>query len=158
MATDPALQAARDAGVLHPAVLQAPAQDLDKPWIVYGPGSIVDTDAVSPETMAYWRSTGRVSPSVEVAITLSNVVATPDAADGTLCTITWDTNVPADSQVQYGADASYGSSSVLEPGQVTSHTVQLSGLTAATSYHFSAQSGGVASPDGTFTTAAEAAP
>ena len=85
---------------------------------------------------------------------LSDVAATPDAVDGTQCTITWTTDVDADSQVHYGADASYGSDSVLEPGMVTSHTVTLTGLTAATTYHFAAASGGVSSADSTFETAA----
>lgn len=59
--------------------------------------------------------------------------------------ITWTTNVPADTQVQYGLTPSYGSSSTLNPALVTSHTVTLSGLSFNTTYHYrvrSASAGG----------------
>ena len=85
---------------------------------------------------------------------ISAVLATPDAADGTLASVTWDTDVPADSQVHYGADASYGSDSALDSALTTGHGVSLTGLTPATDYHYSAASSGATSPDATFTTAA----
>jgi len=158
MADDPFLKAARDAGMVTPAVLLASAVDPDKPWMVYGAGCIVDVDTISAETLAYWRSSGRISASgaeVQVPVQITSVVATPgsDTAD-----ITWDTNYETDSQVQYGADASYGSSSVLDPGLVINHAVQLSVLTSETEYHFAVVSNGVASPDATFTTEAAPAP
>ncbi len=55
-------------------------------------------------------------------------------------TITWDTNEPADSQVDYGATAGYGAQSVLDPALVTSHAVLISGLTPGSTYHFRARS------------------
>jgi hypothetical protein len=57
----------------------------------------------------------------------------------TTITVTWTTDEPATSEVEYGLTGSYeftASSSVL----VTDHSVTLTGLTAATEYHFRAGS------------------
>lgn len=54
--------------------------------------------------------------------------------------ITWTTDEPADTQVEYGVTISYGSSSPLVTTKVTAHTVSLTGLTASTTYHFRVKS------------------
>ena len=64
---------------------------------------------------------------------ISNVHATPNP---TTATITWTTDVPADSQVQYGKTTAYGSTSALNSTLVSSHSVKLSGLTRLTTYHY----------------------
>jgi hypothetical protein len=69
------------------------------------------------------------------------------------------TDEAADSLVEYGANASYGSSSTPDSSLVTSHSVSLSGLSAGTLYHFRVDSGNADgqisdSGDNTFTTAA----
>lgn len=151
------IDAAREAGVEHIAQLLANAQDPDKPWVIFGAGCVIDSTTVSAETLALWRSTGRVTTPVEVTVpppTISDVLATPNATDGTQTTITWTTDLPSDSQVHYGADSAYGTDSPLDTTQVTSHSVTLTGLTAATTYHYAVASGGTTSPDGTFTTVA----
>jgi chitinase len=76
-------------------------------------------------------------------------------------TIVWTTNNPADTQVQYGPTTAYGETSTLVATPVTSHSVALGGLTAATVYHYhvmSRDAGGslITSPDATFTTSAAA--
>jgi hypothetical protein len=76
-------------------------------------------------------------------------------------TIAWTTNLPADSQVDYGTSSSYGSSTTLNSAQVTSHSVALTGLSASTTYHFradshDAQNDLAQSTDQTFTTAGAA--
>ena len=73
-------------------------------------------------------------------------------------TITWVTNEAADSQVEYGLTASYGSSTMLDPSLVTSHSVTLSGLADNTTYHYRVKSKDAAgnpatSADATFTVA-----
>jgi hypothetical protein len=78
-------------------------------------------------------------------------------------TITWTTDQPANSQVFYGTTTAYGSSSALDSTLVTSHTVNISGLTAATQYHLQAQSqnaGGImgTSADLVFTTGPASVP
>lgn len=80
-------------------------------------------------------------------------------ASGT--TITWTTCAAANSQVNYGTDATYGAQSALNASAVTSHSVALSGLSSAIVYHYqvvSVDAGGavVTGPDGTFTTAGTA--
>jgi len=73
-------------------------------------------------------------------------------------TITWDTDVAATSQVNYGLDGSYGSFSNLSNSLVTSHSVTLVGLTSNTGYHFQVvgttpDGGSASSGDSTFLTA-----
>lgn len=73
--------------------------------------------------------------------------------------ITWTTDEVSDTQVEYGPTTSYGSSSTLAPAQVTSHTVDLVGLTAGTVYNYRVKSKDPSnnlaiSSNGTFTTTA----
>ena len=71
-------------------------------------------------------------------------------------TITWTTDVPADSQVRYGPDTNYGSATALDRTLVTRHSVTISGLTRKSPYSFQVLSrdgvGNLASATGTFTT------
>lgn len=72
-------------------------------------------------------------------------------------TIRWSTNESSDSQVEYGTSTSYGSTSGLDTQLVTTHAVNLSGLSAGTTYHYRVKSrdasGNLAvSPDFTFST------
>ncbi len=90
-------------------------------------------------------------------VTISGITASSITASG--ATITWNTNKGADSQVAYGATTAYGSVSALDPAQVTSHNINLTGLSANTTYHYKAVShdalGNVTqSGDFTFTTSA----
>jgi PKD repeat protein len=71
-------------------------------------------------------------------------------------TITWATNVPADSQVQYGPTTSYGSTTPLDRTLVTSHSVTITGLARKAEYRFQVSSrdvvGSLSSAIGTFRT------
>jgi glucose/arabinose dehydrogenase len=51
-------------------------------------------------------------------------------------TITWMTNVPADSQVRYGPTTSYGSTTPLDRTLVTNHSVTITGLARKTQFFF----------------------
>jgi hypothetical protein len=87
---------------------------------------------------------------------LSVIAAVPAA---TTATITWTSNEPADTQVEFGTTTAYGSSSTLATNLIMSHTVNLSSLTAATGYHYRVKSRDAAgnlatSADQTFTTLA----
>ncbi|OGX56353.1 MAG: hypothetical protein A2460_03295 [Omnitrophica WOR_2 bacterium RIFOXYC2_FULL_43_9] len=55
-------------------------------------------------------------------------------------TITWTTNENSDSQVEYGPTTSYGQTTALNAILVASHTVNLSGLSANTLYHYRVKS------------------
>lgn len=91
------------------------------------------------------------TPPVISAVTAGTLAATS-------ATITWTTNEPADSQIQYGLTASYGSTTTLDTNRVTSHSHGISGLTASTLYHYrvvskDARGNSTTSGDFTFTTA-----
>jgi hypothetical protein len=87
--------------------------------------------------------TGATAVSSSVTVTVSNAAQAPTVTAVTAAavtssgvTITWTTNVPADSQVAYGLSTSYGNNSPLSTTLVTSHSVTLTGLTSSTTYHF----------------------
>mgnify|MGYP001565588876 CR=1 FL=1 len=76
----------------------------------------------------------------------------------TAATITWETNEASSSQVEYGLDTAYGSTTTLAPALVTIHSVALTSLTSLTTYHYRVlsvdQAGNSAtSGDESFTTA-----
>jgi hypothetical protein len=58
----------------------------------------------------------------------------------TSAVITWTTDEPATSQVEYGLTASYGATTPLDSTLVTSHSVSMSGLAAGTTYHYRVKS------------------
>ncbi|MDC4206521.1 MAG: fibronectin type III domain-containing protein [Candidatus Manganitrophus sp.] len=73
--------------------------------------------------------------------------------------VTWSTNEPSSSQVEYGTTTAYGSLSNLDGTLVTSHTRTLSNLNPSTTYHFrviskDAANNTATSGDNTFTTSA----
>ena len=51
-------------------------------------------------------------------------------------TVTWNTSVPSDSQVEYGPTTSYGNTTALAAARVTSHAITMSNLVPGTAYHF----------------------
>src|SRR6516225_388125 len=81
---------------------------------------------------------------------------------GVGATITWSTNRPADSQVEYGVTTGYGNVVSLKT-LVTSHQLTLIGLSSSTLYHYRVKStdeaGNLsASGDSTFTTTKSGSP
>lgn len=88
--------------------------------------------------------------------TLSAIVATPSMNSVVL---TWTTNEPATTLVQYGLTATYGSSTILDSSLVTQHSATISGLAAMTAFHYQLfnqdQAGNLnTSTDATFSTTA----
>lgn len=72
-------------------------------------------------------------------------------------TVSWVTDEPSSSQIEYGPTSTYGSRTAVNPSLTTQHAQVVSGLDPGTGYHFRVRStdaaGNVAvSPDGTFTT------
>jgi PKD repeat protein len=51
-------------------------------------------------------------------------------------TVSWTTDEPSDSQVEYGLTDAYGSATGLDTALVTGHAFQLAGLTPETIYHY----------------------
>jgi len=89
-------------------------------------------------------------------LSISNVSA--GGLTATSAMVTWQTNVAATSQIEYGTTTGYGSNTPLDSTMILSHQQSLSGLTAGTLYHYrvhssDASSNAVVSGDLTFTTA-----
>jgi len=65
---------------------------------------------------------------------ITNISAGSVTATG--ATIGWNTDEPADSQVEYGPTSAYGSITSIDLRLVTVHHVTLSGLTDSSTYHY----------------------
>ena len=90
---------------------------------------------------------------------ITNVAANPGAVTAT---ITWTTDEPATSQVEYGLTNGLGSFSIVDPALNTGHSVTLTSLPIDTLHHFRVISGDVngnsassPTPPATFTTVNE---
>ncbi len=113
---------------------------------------------------------GNTTLSAPVNVTVTNDTTppaitgvTPSGVTTTNATISWTTNEPGDSQVEYGHTTAYGSLSTLDGAFAAAHSVTLSGLNAASQYHFRVRSRDAAgnlatSGDFTFTTLDGTAP
>jgi hypothetical protein len=113
-------------------------------------------------------STGQVIPSGNATFTttgshdasaIGSVTAT--GVTGTAATITWTTDQPSTSQVEYGDTPAYGSLSAFTPAPVTAHSVTLTALKPGITYNYAALSTSASgkittSPNATFTTSATA--
>ena len=89
------------------------------------------------------------APIITVSPTSTNITSNS-------ATITWTTNIPADSTVSYGTTPSYGATSTVST-PVTAHSILLTGLSTSTLYHFAVTSASygtsTTSGDYSFTTA-----
>jgi hypothetical protein len=81
------------------------------------------------------------APSTEVS---GWVLGASSISSGSLTTnsavVTWQTNKPADSQVEYGTTTAYGTLTALDGTLVTSHSQTLTNLQPATTYQFRVRS------------------
>src|SRR5882757_6774494 len=75
-------------------------------------------------------SNGAGNPSTLTIINVAAANATPTSVG-----IDWQTNAPANSQVEYGTTTSYGSTTPVDSTMVTSHQLTVSGLNPGTVYH-----------------------
>jgi len=132
----------------------------------------MNVTGLAPATTYHFKVTsqanGSVASSGDLTFTTANApptlaisnVATSNITS-TSATVGWTTNVSADSRVDYGTSSSYGATATAAT-LVTSHILTLTGLTAATTYHFkiTSQASGatVATGDLTFTSTAAAPP
>jgi hypothetical protein len=87
----------------------------------------------------------------------SPVISNAVAATWTSATITWTTDGPSTSQVQYGTSTSYAGLTAVNSNLVTNHSVTLNALTVNTIYHYrvistNASGGRTISGDLTFAT------
>lgn len=94
-------------------------------------------------------------------LTISAVAASRVSSGG--ATISWATDKPSDSQVEYGTSTTYGRSTAVSTAMNTAHAQNLTGLAPNTIYHYrvkSKDSGGnlACSGDFSFTTASDTTP
>jgi chitodextrinase len=106
-----------------------------------------------------------VSKTITTPDTVAPVLSSINASSVTdiSAVITWGTNEPTDTQVQYGTTTAYGSSTTRVTTLVTVHSQTLTGLLPGTLYHYRVLSRDAAgnlttSLDNTFTTAAPLPP
>lgn len=116
-----------------------------------------------PHTLSIW-ATNSVGASTTTAVTIQIANIAPMILSVGMASVgsrnailVWSTSMDADSQADFGTSPMYGSSSMLEPTMVSTHTVTLIGLMPGTTYHYRVKSkhaGGVQaiSGDYTFTT------
>ena len=96
----------------------------------------------TPDIGAYEYGTATSTTPVPVADTTAPTISSVASSSITssTATIAWTTNEASDSQVEYGTTTSYGSSTTLSSGMVTTHSASLSNLTASTTYHYRVKS------------------
>ncbi len=104
----------------------------------------------SGEYSVTFHASDGINPIVdyEVTIIVNDVDTTPPVISNVQssgithnsATISWDTDEPATSQVEYGLTASYDSSTTLDTNLVTTHNQNLSGLSSSTLYHYRVRS------------------
>jgi hypothetical protein len=128
------------------------------------------TPAINQSTFIYDINGDGVVNSVDAALISGAIGSTPtlpvisavssSGVTPTLATITWTTDQPSSSQVEFGTTTGYGSFSTPNSALVTAHSVTLTGLTPGTTYNYaviSANSAGSAtSTNFTFSTPATA--
>jgi phosphodiesterase/alkaline phosphatase D-like protein len=117
-----------------------------------------DSNGVTGYSQTYTFTTLGTPPAAPPVIS-----AVACAVSGTSATITWITDQPSSSLVNFGTSTSYGSSSSSSSALVTSHSITIAGLTPGTTYNFqvvSANAGGTAtaSANNTFATPAAVLP
>ncbi|MGV8847907.1 MAG: Ig-like domain-containing protein [Propionibacteriaceae bacterium] len=102
-------------------------------------------------------SGGTTDPADTTPPVISGVTSRDVNQNG--ATVSWTTNEPATSQIDYGTTVSYGSSTALNTSLDTAHTQVIAGLAANTTYHYRVRStdaagNSAASGDLTFATPA----
>ncbi len=116
-------------------------------------GHQVTLDNLSPGSTYYFRAkssiagfnavssaeTFKTTGSAPTSNVIISGVAVSDITD-TGATITWTTDKPSTSQVEYGKSSSFGSLTTLDNTNNTDHSVDITGLTPGTSYSFRAKS------------------
>lgn len=94
----------------------------------------VDAGVTVPESVG--TGTGETEVSASVVISAVDTVSLSTGS----ATIIWHTDLPSDSQIEYGDSENFGSISTLSTAFTTSHSVTLSGLTQNTNYIFRVKS------------------
>ncbi len=92
--------------------------------------------AVSSSGVGNPSNTASATPTIAPDVTAPQISAVDASISNTSAIITWTTDEPAESLVEYGLTTSYGQSSTISSSLVTSHSVTLSGLSPSTLYYY----------------------
>lgn len=104
-----------------------------KPGVVFNPASQIVTISGTNPAAVNFAAQVDTTAAVISGVTASSLTRSS-------ATIQWTTSKPADSQVEYGTSAAYGSTTGLNSSLVTSHSVTLTNLLANTLYHYRVRS------------------
>jgi hypothetical protein len=105
-------------------------------------GTLYDFAAESTDGSGNRAVSGNSSFTTLTRPSISNVQVSAITSAG--ATITWTTNTPTTSEVSYGTTLAYGFATPTNPTLVTSHSVNLTGLSGGASYDFDVTSADVA--------------
>jgi hypothetical protein len=133
--------------------IHAPSPQGNQAFVSWSDGGAQQHDIIVGASDATYTATFMTvtdaTPPVISALAESGITATG-------ATISWTTNEPADTQVEYGTTPSYGLTTPLAPALVTSHSQKLTGLTPNTVYHYRVRSrdaaGNLSTATGSFRT------
>ena len=107
--------------------------------------ALTSGDGTKTVYVQYRDAAGNWSTAATDSIVLDTTAPSTSAITATVVTsssvtITWTTNEPSTSQVDYGPTTSYGSTTPLDSSLVTSHSVTLTDLTPGSIYNFRVRS------------------
>src|SRR5205823_6216873 len=93
-----------------------------------------NTDTTLPNADLAWvEVVGAVAGPVISGVSISGI-------GNSTATVSWSTDVPATSQVEYGTTTSYGAMTQVDTALLTGHTQTVNGLAGGTLYHFRVRS------------------
>ncbi|MFY9623019.1 MAG: Ig-like domain-containing protein, partial [Rhodoplanes sp.] len=103
--------------------------------------ALTSGDGTKTVYVQYQDAAGNWSTAATDSIVLDTTAPSTSGITATVVTsssviITWTTNEPSTSQVEYGLTTAYGSSTTLDTTPVTAHSVALIGLTSNATYNF----------------------
>src|SRR5687768_9081727 len=85
------------------------------------------------------RVEGAASAEISAWVLAASAISTSSLATNS-AVVSWQTNKPADSQVEYGSTTAYGSMTTLDTTRVVSHSQTLTNLQPGTTYQFRVRS------------------
>ncbi len=124
----------------HTSVTLDPVSSLEESTQYYlwvsGAKDVAGNTVVAYTAQANQEFTTGTAPDITPPVITDVQVVSIGQTDAT---VTWTTDEPSDSEVEYGLSSSYGSSEV-DATLTPVHIVNLTGLTAGTTYHFRVKS------------------